>query len=94
MLSKNAIGLLEQRYCKGGEEPINVFRRTANTLGTDDKTREELFYLMSRGYFLPNSPALYNSSYSNMFHACCALGVEDNMEYINDDVQIRSWGRS
>ena len=82
MLSKNAIGLLEQRYCKGGEEPINVFRRTANTLGTDDKTREELFYLMSRGYFLPNSPALYNSSYSNMFHACCALGVEDNMESI------------
>lgn len=82
LLSKNAIELLQKRYCRSGEAPLDVYKRTADTLGTDDKSKERLFYLMSNSYFLPNSPALFNSGYSNMMHACCALGIEDNMESI------------
>jgi ribonucleoside-diphosphate reductase alpha chain len=37
---------------------------------------------MVKGIFLPNSPAMFNAGYSNMLHACCALGIEDNMESI------------
>ena len=83
MLKNNAITLLEQRYCRNKEEPINVYIRTAKALSNGDKKLEErLFDAISKGYFLPNSPALYNSGFSNMMHACCALGIEDNMESI------------
>jgi ribonucleoside-diphosphate reductase alpha chain len=85
MLSKNAINLLKQRYCRNNEEPIDVYRRTARVLSDNDtKLEENILSLMSTNTFLPNSPALFNSGYSNMLHACCALGIEDNIQSIAD----------
>jgi ribonucleoside-diphosphate reductase alpha chain len=84
MLSNNAIQLLQKRYCRNGEEPLNVFRRSAHVLSGGDETLEkELVELQSKGIFLPNSPALFNAGFEHpMLHACCALGIEDNMESI------------
>lgn len=83
MLSSNAIQLMQKRYCRQGETPENVFNRVAKCLGGDDTNlTDDLYNLISKGIFLPNSPALFNAGYSNMLHACCALGIEDNMESI------------
>jgi ribonucleoside-diphosphate reductase alpha chain len=83
LISKNALELLSKRYCRNGEQPDNVYKRTAEVLSNGDKKLEErLLDLFIKGIFLVNSPALFNSSYSNMFHACCVLPIEDNMESI------------
>ncbi len=82
MLSKNSIYLLEKRYCKKGEKPEDVFKRTAewNAQG-DTKFEERAFDLMSSGTFLPNSPCLFNSPGGNL-HACFTLGIEDSLDSI------------
>lgn len=83
MSSKNAIQLLSKRYTRNNETPEHVYNRTAEFISNgDNELKESLMHYMIQGYFLPNSPALFNSMYSNMMHACCALGVEDNMESI------------
>lgn len=83
MPSNNAIQLLKARYCMNGEGPEDVYKRVANTLGNGDNGfSDKLYDLMAKGIFLPNSPALFNAGYNNMLHACCALGIEDNMESI------------
>ena len=71
-LSANAKYLLEQRYCKAGETPEAVFKRTAECLADKDiKLEERLFELMTNGIFLPNSPAIYNSGAAKpSLHAC------------------------
>jgi ribonucleotide reductase alpha subunit len=85
MLSKNAIELLRIRYCRKGENPEDVYKRTALVLsGGDEKLNEKLLDLFSKGIFLVNSPALFNAGHSNMFHACCVLPIQDNMESIAD----------
>ena len=84
MLSKNAIDLLTKRYCRD-ETPDHVYKRTLETLSMgDEKFAEHLYYLMTNGIFLPNSPALFNSGFTNMMHACCALGIDDSMRSIVD----------
>jgi ribonucleoside-diphosphate reductase alpha chain len=84
-LSRNAVNLLSQRYCRNGEEPLDVYKRVSVVLSDGDKKLEDdLFYLMSHSYFLPNSPVLFNAGYSNMFHACCTLGIDDNIGSISD----------
>jgi ribonucleoside-diphosphate reductase alpha chain len=83
MFSANASQLLKARYCMPGEEPADVYKRVANTLSNGDTNfSDRLYDLMVKGIYLPNSPALFNAGYSNMLHACCALGIEDNMESI------------
>jgi ribonucleoside-diphosphate reductase alpha chain len=84
MLSKNATYLLEKRYCRKGEAPLDVFRRTAETLAQGDvKFEERLFDLMANGVFLPNSPCLFNSGpKGGNLHACFALKVEDCLDSI------------
>jgi len=83
LLSKNAIHLLGTRYQRANESINDVFTRVSNVLGGgDEKLSSELKYYMEQGIFFPNSPAIYNAGYSNMLHACCALGIEDNMESI------------
>ena len=83
MISNNAKKLLEARYCRDGETPADVYVRAAKFLAKDDQSLyEPLLHAMNVGNFLPNSPALHNSGYGNMMHACCALGVEDNMQSI------------
>jgi len=81
-LSKNAIYLLEKRYCKSGELPEDVFKRVAFALSAgDEKQEEKLFDLMSNGIFLPNSPTLFNAPVGNL-HACYILPIDDNMDAI------------
>lgn len=82
MLSDNALLLLKNRYCRDNETPEEALRRVANILG--GKRSDLLYQMMAMGDFFPNSPALFNSGFSNMMHACCALGIEDNMKSIAD----------
>jgi len=80
-LSANAKYLLEQRYCKPGETPEAVFKRTAECLADKDmKLEERLYDLMTNGIFLPNSPAIYNSGATKpSLHACYCLPIEDDI---------------
>lgn len=83
MISKNAIELLTKRYCRDNESPEHVYKRTANFISDGDLVFAEILYdIMTKGYFLPNSPALFNAGYRNMMHACCVLDIDDNMESI------------
>jgi len=86
LITKNAEELLRKRYCINKEEPIDVYKGTAKRLaGGDEKFSDRLFSLFHNGVLLPNSPALFNSRNEYpMYHACCALGIEDNMESIAD----------
>jgi ribonucleoside-diphosphate reductase alpha chain len=79
LISQNATKLLKDRYCRAGETPEQVYQRTADFLDIPG-----LYDAMVKGKFLPNSPALFNSGFKNMMHACCALGVEDDMRSISD----------
>jgi len=87
-LSQNAIYLLNQRYCKNGESPENVFKRTAEFIGKGDtKFEEKLFTAMINGVFLPNSPALFNSGFKKaQLHACFTLPLEDDTSAIFETV--------
>ena len=84
MLSKNAVYLLEKRYCRSGESPEGVFKRVAELLGQGDRKFEErLFEVMSMGIFLPNSPCLFNAGTpGGNLHACYTLAVEDSLDSI------------
>ena len=77
LLTKNAITVLERRYLKRDkdgnvlENPVDMFRRVANTIAAADKKFDdqtdttnlaEGFYTMMAGLeFLPNSPTLMNA---------------------------------
>jgi len=88
MLSKNAIYLLNSRYCKNGESPEGVFKRVANFLAHGDiKFEDQLYTLMVTGTFLPNSPALFNAgTKANMLHACFILPIKDDIHSIFNTV--------
>ena len=88
MLSKNAVYLLQKRYCKSGESPEGVFKRVAEVLSEGDRRFEEkLFDLMVGGMFLPNSPCLFNAGTKNgNLHACFTLCVEDSLDSIFSSV--------
>ena len=82
MLSKNAIYLLENRYCLKGETPEGVFKRVAEALSKGDtKYEEKLYELMVVGVFLPNSPCLFNAPVGNL-HACFILPIIDDIHSI------------
>lgn len=81
MLSKNAVYLLQKRYCKPGEPPEGVFKRVAEFLSEGDRRFEEkLFDSMLGGIFLPNSPCLFNAGAAkhNGLHACFILPIDDD----------------
>ena len=84
-LNDNAISLLRQRYCRNGEQPVDVFKRTANAIGSitngSNKTKEFL-NVMEGLDFLPNSPCLFNAGISDQLKACFVMGIEDSMESI------------
>lgn len=84
MLSKNAVYLLEKRYCKPGETPEGVFRRSSETLAQgDSKFEEKIFESMVGGYFLPNSPCLFNAGDpKGNLHACYTLPIKDDIHSI------------
>ncbi len=90
MLSKNAIYLLEKRYCHNNETPEDVFKRVAHRLSNGDiKFEEKLFNLMINGVFLPNSPTLYNAGYKDeaSYFACFVVPIEDTIDSIFDAVK-------
>lgn len=97
-LTKNAIGLLQERYLKKRgetlESPQELFRRVAKSVAQADlfyrKTTEEVgrsedaFYeMMANLEFLPNSPTLANAgSRFGQLSACFVLPVEDSLQGI------------
>jgi ribonucleoside-diphosphate reductase alpha chain len=82
MLSKNAIYLLNERYCLPGETPEGVFKRTAEAIAQGDKKFEDKIYnYMTNGVFLPNSPCLFNAPHGNL-HACYTLDIQDDITSI------------
>jgi len=84
-LSKNAVLLLKERYCRNGESPLQVFSRVANVVSCRDKRLEKkLNFAMRNGIFLPASPTLRNAVPSTkpetMFlHPCHVLPIKDSI---------------
>lgn len=97
--SKNAAVILEKRYLKKDENgeivetPEDLFNRVARNIAEADtlfdknadtkKTEENFFHLLSKLWFLPNSPTLMNAGRRlGQLAACFVLPVEDSMESI------------
>ena len=81
--------VVASRYLQPGETTFDdVLHRVANFIGDSDEERAEYYEMMSKGYFLPNSPTLMNAGTDNpMLSACFALPVEDSIEGIFDAVK-------
>lgn len=97
-LSKNAIGLLEDRYLKrrgdGFEAPAELFHRVAKSVAAADlfymrttaevaHTEESFYGMIANLEFLPNSPTLMNAgSRFGQLSACFVLPIEDSIQGI------------
>ena len=98
-LSKNARIVLDKRYLKRNpqgkviETPEDLFSRVAGSIAAADavfepkadvkKVSEKFFKLISRMWFIPNSPTLMNAGRRlGQLAACFVLPVEDSMESI------------
>ena len=76
------------------ETPKEMYERVAKAIASVDKsypvfkdrvleTEEKFYYIMSQGYFLPNSPTLMNAGTKmGQLSACFVLPIEDSMEGI------------
>ena len=98
-LSKNAKIVLEKRYLKKDqtgniiETPEDLFARVAGSIAAADTqfdsnadvkvTKKKFLKLLSRLWFLPNSPTLMNAGRSlGQLAACFVLPIDDSMESI------------
>jgi ribonucleoside-diphosphate reductase alpha chain len=91
--------LSKDREGKALEEPDGMFRRVANNLSQADlnygatekerqATEEELYDVMRRLEFLPNSPTLMNAGRElQQLSACFVLPVEDSLDSIFSKVK-------
>lgn len=103
-LGVNAIEVLRSRYLlrdesgRISETPRQMFMRVARAIGKVDeryggkkdakRSIREFFGLMTRLYFLPNSPTLMNAGTDlGQLSACFVLPVGDSMEEIFDAVR-------
>jgi ribonucleoside-diphosphate reductase alpha chain len=107
-LTEFARKILEQRYLrKKGEKietPDDMCRRVAADIAlaeekvVDRKKWEQKFYeIISKGYFLPNSPTLANAGKKNqLLSACFVLPIDDSMDSIysrlRDIAMIQKFG--
>lgn len=84
MLSKNAIFLLKDRYCRIGETADDIFNRVAKALSNgDEKFEVKLHNAMIDGVFLPASPIIRNAGLENtMLHPCHVLALNDSISGI------------
>lgn len=89
MFSPNAINLINLRYRRKNESIEGMFSRVAKSFAIkDDKFEKELYYLMTNGIFLPNSPAIRNAGKKKAtLSACFVLPLEDNMGSIFDTIR-------
>jgi len=85
-LSKNALFLLRERYCRKGETPLQVFDRVSEALSLgDEKLRKQMFSAMKNGYFLPASPTIRNAGFRRtLLHPCHVLPIDDDIRSIMD----------
>jgi ribonucleoside-diphosphate reductase alpha chain len=103
-LSINAIKVLERRYLKKDpdgtviETPKQMFQRVAKNIAEADllydkkadvrKTEREFYEIVSRLYFIPNSPTLMNAGRElQQLSACFVLPVDDSMESIFEAIK-------
>ena len=82
-LSKNATFLLNDRYCRKGENIDGLFDRVAKALSSNLVQKKWLKNAMLNGYFLPASPTLRNAGMPNaLLHPCHVLPITDSISGI------------
>ncbi len=103
-LSLNAVKVLERRYLKKDPEgqvtetPKQLFQRISKNIAEADKkydknadlkkTEREFYDIISKLYFMPNSPTLMNAGRElQQLSACFVLPVEDTMESIFEAIK-------
>ena len=78
--------ILKTRYLKEKEiSDLDMFKRVAKALATDDEEERGFYDVMASYKFLPNTPCLVNAgdpNSSGQLFACFVLPVEDSMEGI------------
>jgi len=75
--------VLQERYLMDGETEQDMYWRVANYLADNDKESNRFYEVMSKGYFLPNSPTLMNAGKPNaQLSACFVLPIDDSMDSI------------
>lgn len=89
-LTNNAKMLLKERYCKGSEDPNDVYTRVANKIGSIDNLEKDFLQMMREKRFMPSSPILMNAgdNLSNFYQPCVVLPIFDNMESILDTLKM------
>ena len=107
-LSENALSILERRYLKDGETPLELFRRVAIHVAKAEENidntsnyyvwKNRFYEIMTSFRFLPNSPTLVNAGSSSVgcLSACFVISPEDTMtsimEVASDAAMIEKWG--
>ena len=102
--SPSALVVLKKRYLKKDkngriiESPEKMFQRVAGAVAQADrkfdanadleKLETEFYDLMTKGWFIPNSPTLMNAGRRlGQLSACFVLPVEDSIESIFDSLK-------
>jgi len=98
-LSKNALQILKERYLLKDsdgtiiETPYQLFKRVATFVAScegkkKDILKEQFYDILSKLYFLPNSPTLMNAGINKgQLSACFVLPIRDNLEDIFDTLK-------
>jgi len=98
-LSKNALQILKERYLLKDsdgtiiETPHQLFKRVATFVASCEGEKKEIFEeqfyeILSKLYFLPNSPTLMNAGINKgQLSACFVLPIRDSLEDIFDTLK-------